>query len=49
MDNSSSTYLFQFHKGTIETEQISESIEAIRQFQFHKGTIETIVTDDVVK
>ena len=32
---------FQFHKGTIKTNQGTFSFDTREQFQFHKGTIKT--------
>ena len=32
---------FQFHKGTIRTEEFDEFIDMENTFQFHKGTIRT--------
>ena len=32
---------FQFHKGTIKTNQIGEMYADKLKFQFHKGTIKT--------
>ena len=35
--------LFQFHKGTIKTEQVANNMKVGQAFQFHKGTIKTYV------
>ena len=32
---------FQFHKGTIKTEQTINNMVSGQSFQFHKGTIKT--------
>ena len=33
--------IFQFHKGTIKTENFISSLNVQLEFQFHKGTIKT--------
>ena len=35
---------FQFHKGTIRTDQETDAARQQHQFQFHKGTIRTLQT-----
>ena len=35
--------LFQFHKGTIRTEEFSRKFASLFGFQFHKGTIRTVL------
>ena len=34
---------FQFHKGSIKTEEMSQLQEQANKFQFHKGSIKTII------
>ena len=40
---------FQFHKGTIRTNQGQSIIDFCHVFQFHKGTIRTLVSAQVRK
>ena len=35
--------IFQFHKGTIKTEEYEKRKRENRIFQFHKGTIKTLI------
>ena len=35
---------FQFHKGTIKTDEVAEIFKPYGEFQFHKGTIKTLVS-----
>ena len=35
---------FQFHKGTIKTEQVVNNMTEGQSFQFHKGTIKTFLS-----
>ena len=44
--NSKYGHLFQFHKGTIKTEQANTYNVDYMSFQFHKGTIKTKVYND---
>ena len=39
---------FQFHKGTIRTQETTTIVIVNLVFQFHKGTIRTIVAGDVI-